>query len=83
MDLVEYLLQNHVSSGFNDTLPMGTLDALIALSILTLVTFIGNWYFLMRDETQEWLDTLGIRPADCLRSLTLFLSFCAGVAVLA
>jgi hypothetical protein len=61
---------------------MGTLDALIALSILTLVTFIGTWYFLMREETQEWLDKLGIRPTDCLRSLTLAISFCVGVAAL-
>jgi hypothetical protein len=37
---------------------MGTLDALITLSILTLVTFICTWYFLMREETQEWLDML-------------------------
>jgi hypothetical protein len=82
MDPVEYLLQNHVYSGLNDTLPMGTFDALTALSVLTLVTFIGTWYFLMREETQEWLDTLGIRPADCLRSLILALSSCVGVAVL-
>jgi hypothetical protein len=82
MDPIECLLQNHISSGFNDTLPIETLDTLIALSIFTIVAFIGTWYFLLREETQEWLDTLRIRPAGCLRSVTLTLSFCVGVAAL-
>jgi hypothetical protein len=82
MDPVQHLLQNYIPNGFNNTPTIWTLNALIADSLLTLVIFIGTWYFLVSEETQEWLETLGIRPADCLRPLTLALSFCVGAAVL-